>query len=361
MSCLIPGTGFDRHLVTGGGELPYYLWDEGDAPFVRFMCFADSDSHDTNSRQILPRRHFGRMDRLASVNMFGKENPRVVWTRGEGCAELAEILAGDEAERVVGDVVDAVLRHRADLLVARKLWDRDLVSLAIPIDFRPNEVRVVVAAVGGGPHSEMAARLAKNLGSALGLRAFMVSAHRGDEDREQVTGHVSLLAERVPELDAEVRQAVDIPALIQDLPQGSLLVMGAAGGGWVHRNLLGSGAKLLHNAASGAVIVKYCPEKAFQLMTDPLFVGPFRSCGDVLRVHQEALLPVLDRARMIGLVTREDLLAADPMTPVQQVMIPPESVPMLATTEEIGAFRENHGPVPVPVTGDDLILVGTIV
>ncbi len=292
--------------------------------------------------------------------MFEKENPRVVWTRGEGCAELAEILGGERSERVVGDIAETVLRHRADILVSRKLWNQDLVSQVVPVDFDPASVRVVVAAVGGGPHSEMAAWLAKNLGNALGIRAFMVSAHRGEEDLEQVSGRVSLISERVPDLEAQIRQAVDIPDLINDLPQGSLLVMGAAGGGWVYRNLRGSGAKLLHNAAGGALVVRYCSERAFQRMTDPVFVGPFRTCGDVLRVHSDSLLAVVDRARLIGLVARSDLSATPPETAVQQIMREPDSVPMLATAEEVLAFRGTYGDVPVPVTGDNSILVGTI-
>lgn len=98
------------------------------------------------------------------------EDLTVVWTRGKGCAELADLLAFNETNRIVGDVDDACISQRADLLVSKRLpGDFDLVSVAVPVDFQPKKVTSVVATVAGGPHSLLAAETAAQLGRSLGV------------------------------------------------------------------------------------------------------------------------------------------------------------------------------------------------
>ena len=55
---------------------------------------------------------------------LGPGRRAVVWTRGKGCAELADLLGGGESSRVSGDPAEACINYRADLLVARRLSHR---------------------------------------------------------------------------------------------------------------------------------------------------------------------------------------------------------------------------------------------
>ena len=68
----------------------------------------------------------------------------VVWTRGKGCLELAEALGGGDTGRVSGDLVESCIRHKADVLVSKKLPSGfDLVNVVVPVDFEPDRVTKV--------------------------------------------------------------------------------------------------------------------------------------------------------------------------------------------------------------------------
>ena len=72
---------------------------------------------------------------------------QVVWTRGRGCRELAELLGGDTAIRSAGDLTDACVEARADMVVSRKLLPSfDLVPVAVPMDLPAMGFGSVVAA-----------------------------------------------------------------------------------------------------------------------------------------------------------------------------------------------------------------------
>src|SRR5262245_66564856 len=108
----------------------------------------------------------------------------VAWTRGHGCGELAALLTDAGALRVRGNVAETCIVRRVGLLVTRKLpGTLDLTSVAVPVGFDARAIRSVVAAVSGGPHSALAARLARRLGTALGLPALMACAYREAVDR----------------------------------------------------------------------------------------------------------------------------------------------------------------------------------
>jgi hypothetical protein len=108
---------------------------------------------------------------------------RVVWTRGNGCSELAELLSDVTPDRISGDLVEQCISQRADLLVSRRLpGSFDLVNVAVPLDFEPENVTGVVSAVAGGPHSFLAAETASRIGRRLGVEAEMISAVRPGMD-----------------------------------------------------------------------------------------------------------------------------------------------------------------------------------
>ncbi len=240
--------------------------------------------------------------------LFGSPVP---WTRGHGCGELARLLTEAEAVRITGDVAEACIACRAGLLVARKLPGAlDLVSVAVPVDFDVRAIRSVVAAVSRGPHSALAARVARRLGAALGLPALMVCAHRDPTDRASAESTLRRLALDVPDLPHRVVEAPRIPELVRQLPERALLVFGAPGGSWFQRLLFGQGARLRHAAPAGAVIVRQAAPRIFQHMGEPSFVAAQHSAEDALRVHTAATMAVVEDGRLLGLVRRAALVAA---------------------------------------------------
>ncbi len=288
-------------------------------------------------------------------------NPPVLWTRGEGCAELAKLLSGGEPVRVTGDLTEACIRHRAELLVSRRLDPSfDLVSVAVPVDLEPERVGRVVAAVAGGPNSLLAAQVAHRLGRSLGVEASMVSAYRGDEDRGAALATVEAVYRLLPDLSYRLIQVPEIRALTATLPSDALLVLGAPGGNWFQRMMFGKGARLRQRAPNGAVLVRRAPRRVFQAMGDPVFVGPLREAVDILRVHPQRVLAVVDRARLVGIVTRDALHLAEPGAAVEMFMEPPVSIPLDAPLEEAVGLRDRFGSDPIPVTDEEGRLVGSL-
>ncbi len=103
------------------------------------------------------------------------DNPHVLWTRGSGCASLAALLGGERAHKVEGELRTACIQERADLLVTRKHSSFDLIDVAVPHHFVPERISNVVAAVAGGPHSSLAARVAGGVASSLGVPGRIVT------------------------------------------------------------------------------------------------------------------------------------------------------------------------------------------
>ncbi|MDH4116660.1 MAG: CBS domain-containing protein [Acidimicrobiia bacterium] len=291
-----------------------------------------------------------------------KPLPRpVLWTRGQGCHELAELVSQVEPVRVVGDVVEACLRHRAPLLVSRRLSPSfDLIDNAAPSGFDPEVVKAVVATVAGGPHSALAASVAKRLGDQLGVEAIVTCAFQEEGDKGRAVSAIETLHVLEPDIEYRIVQADDAQALVAQIPEGALIVLGAPGGGWLQRNYFGPGAKLLSEAPAGAVVVRHRPERVFQAMIDPVFVGPLREAVDILRIHDETVLAVVDRAQLIGIVRRAALSIADPGVPVETIMEAPVSVPMTASLDEAMVLAPGFSGAAIPVVDDDDRLVGAL-
>lgn len=274
---------------------------------------------------------------------------RVLWTRGDGCRELAPALG--EAGPVEGDLRAACLRQRADLLVARKLTSFGLVSMAVPHGYRRDDVTGIVAAVGGGPHSILAAVVAERLGTSLDVPAALASASRSV--REDATAE-SLLAEVgtvVPDLPAKVVRADSARDLVAGLPAGSLLVVGAPGGSWMQRQFFGPGRRLVVKAPAGAIVVRRAPTRCFQVMTEGMAFGPAMPVREARRLLVTAMAPVVDDGRLVGIVSRGALEAASPSAVVGAVANPPISVRDEAPLDEVDLVPEEIDLVPV-IDGD---------
>lgn len=289
----------------------------------------------------------------------GATVPPVLWTRGQGCAELASLLSDSEPLRVTGSLTETCISNRAELLVSRRLPGQfDLASILVPDQFIPDQIENVVAAVGGGPNSEMAAKVALRVSQALEVKAFMACAYRDEDGRIEAVSMIERLYEQVPDLEYRVVAARSAEELVAQLPPGSALVIGAPGGNWFQRTIFGQGAKLRHRAEAGAIIVREAPLRVFHRMVDPVFVGPLREAVDALRVHSEGILAVVDRSKLVGIVRRDALLLADPGVPVSSFMEEPRSVPLDALLSEAEELREEFAGQLVPVVDGDGRLVG---
>jgi hypothetical protein len=283
---------------------------------------------------------------------------KVVWTRGNGCSELAELLSDVAPDRISGDLVEQCINQRADLLVSRRLpGSFDLVNVAVPLDFEPENVTGVVSAVAGGPHSFLAAETASRIGRRLGVEAEMISAVRPGVDSaeaEELLVHIGL---SLPEMGGRVVAVEGIAELVEQLDEGSLLVLGAPGGSWLQRSRFGPGARLRSKAPAGAIMVRSAPDRVFRWMGDPVFVSPMRLADDTLLLHPQKVLAVADEGMLIGLVRRESLETAG-TSAVGSVMEAALSTKVDETIAEAMQLEPTFGRDPIPVTDHDEHLVG---
>lgn len=284
---------------------------------------------------------------------------RVVWTRGKGCRELAGLLSARPAQHVQGDPVESCIAERADLLVSRRLRTGfDLVDSVMPADIRLDQVSSVVAAVAGGPHSVLSARVARRLGDAIGVPVSMVSAYPDGGSEADATEVLDQIRSRVPQIATRTVRASDMSDLVDGLADNALLVFGASGGSWLQRRLFGPGARLRSNAPAGAVVVQAAPRRVFQVMGDPVFVAPMLHAVDTLRIRTERTLAVADGGRLVGLVHRDRLVSLDPDTPVGDAMDAPVSIGQAEPVTAAEPLRPTFGDDPIPVVDDEEHLVG---
>jgi hypothetical protein len=283
---------------------------------------------------------------------------RVVFTRGKGCHELAEVLGGDQVGRVQGDLSASCLEERADVLVSKRLPSGfDLVNVVVPVGFEPDRVTKVVATVAGGPHSVLAAETASAVASGLGVEAEMLSAARSDDGIGAAGEILDQVGAYLPDLGRRAVVVDGIAELVEELDEGALLVLGAPGGSWLNRSRTGPGARLRRTAQAGAVIVRSAPDRVFRFMGDPVYVSPLRLADDTLRIHKERTLAVADEGLLVGLVRREGLMKAG-ASPVASVMEEALSVRLDETISQARELKPTFGPDPIPVTDHDEHLVG---
>jgi CBS domain-containing protein len=284
-------------------------------------------------------------------------DPNVVYSRGKGCGELAELLS-PTATRVGGDLDTACIAARADVLVTRKPpASFSLIHVASPIDFDRDEVTTVVAAVAGGPHSEFNVQLCNHLSRRLQVEMIIASAVYGETPASVTEEIIARLGEWAPEA-----KQLSVPAsapgdFVGSLPEGSLLVMGESGGSLLSRVLFGPGARLRASAKAGAVIVRAAPARVFQMMDEPVFVGPLHLAGDGLRLHDDQRLAVVDGGKLVGLVSQERLRTAAPNATVDSLMDEPRSLnPGMSLVEAASSLGQDG---PWPVVDDDGHMIGT--
>jgi len=305
-----------------------------------------------------PRRVAADQEGVTEVTPTTGNEMKVVWTRGNGCSELAGLLTDGQPDRISGDLVEQCIDLRADLLVSRRFpGSFDLVNVAVPVDFAPENVRRVISAVAGGPHSFLAADTASRIGRRLGVEAEMISAIRpGDDPREaqELLEHIGL---SLPEIGGRVVEVDGISDLMAGLDEEALVVLGAPGGSWLQRSVLGPGARLRSKAPAGAIMVRSAPDRVFRWMGEPVFVSPLRLADDTLRFHPQKVLAVADEGMLVGLVRRESLESAG-ASAVGSVMEEALSAKVDETIAEAMQLEPTFGRDPIPVTDHDEHLVG---
>lgn len=292
-------------------------------------------------------------------NMLSDRDHRnVVWTRGKGCLELAEILMGGTPERVQGDLAEGCISTKADIVVVRKMPTTfDTANVAVPVDFEPDRVTKVSATVAGGPHSELAAVTAYRIASSLDVPMEIVSAHQTPEDLGNALRVVEAFGAMFPEAERRVVQASDMAELADTTEEGSLIVVGAPGGAWLRRSRFGPGARLRSSARAGAVMVKSAPDRVFRFMGEPVYVAPLLQADDTLRLREEKVLAVAEEGLLVGVVRREDLARVGTQL-VASVMDDPVSARVDDTIDESRHLGDTFGDDPIPVTDHDDHLVG---
>lgn len=245
-----------------------------------------------------------------SIEQPSADGPPVVWSRGSGCRELAEVISGDAAVRVDSDPVATCISTAATLMVSRRLSSFDLCSVAVPSGFSVDGTTGVVAAVGSGPHSSLAAAVAERIGQSLRVPARAVYAHGGSEPTEAAARIVSRIDIRFPDLSIETIGAASPEAMVQALPSGTLLVVGAPGGSWFQRQFFGPGARIKHKASGGTIVVKAAPVRVYQAMETPTAFGPHMRVADALAVGAGDVVVAAEN-KLLGVVSAAALFAAD--------------------------------------------------
>jgi len=188
----------------------------------------------------------------------------------------------------------------------------------------------------------------------------MASAYADAAGQGSALAIIERLAPEVPELEYRAVEAADMTALVRRLPDRALLVFGAPGGNWFQRLVFGPGARLRHRAPAGAVVVRQVPERVFQHMREPVYVGPWRQVGDTLLMHQEPALAVVEEGVLIGLVRRAALLDAGHAESVGSIMEEPLAVDRLEALSAADSLRFVYEEAPIPVVDQHHRMLGSL-
>ena len=289
-----------------------------------------------------------------------RDSAPILWTRGAQCQTLADVLSGGTATRAGADVAASCIEHGASLLVTKHLTSIDLCSVAVPHGFSRSETKSVVAAVGRGPHSRLAAHVADALGRELGVDVRAVYGHSEPAERTRALEVLDSLTSDLPAVRVESVLAPSPAAMVDSFPAGTLLVVGAPGGSWFQRQFFGPGARIRAKAPSGTIVVKQVPPRVYRVMQSAVAFGPHMRVADAAQLADSDHLIVAERGRLIGLIRHEALVRAQPNLDLRDIM---ESPVVLAPDEDLEQAAEliNHHPgSAIPVVDSRRRIVGSV-
>ncbi|NNF63217.1 MAG: hypothetical protein HKN07_03085 [Acidimicrobiia bacterium] len=298
------------------------------------------------------------MDSQPDITPSGFPNT-VLWTKGDGCRELAELLASKDAVAVEGDPNGAGIRHRADMVVMNKVGSFDLLPVAAPTGFDTEKASNIVVAVGKGPNSQLAARLAGRLADRLKLPVEALTAVRPGAPTAPARRLVdqARAPSGMPGRVVEVQSEAD---LLESVAGSTLLLLGAPGGSWLHRQFFGPGAKLLTAAPAGTIVVRDAPRRAFHLMGEPFGVSRHLLVQDALMILTEAVTPVVDDGQLVGVVRRKALKDAPADGEVADLMETPAYVEATDALHDLADVVEFYESSPIPLVDRRGRLVGLL-
>ena len=100
-----------------------------------------------------------------------------------------------------------------------------------------------------------------------------------------------------------VVRAKSAKALIATLEPDTLLVIGAPGGSWMQRQLLGPGNQLRHAAPGGVIVVRSAEPRCFQKAKQGVVVSPWLQVEEARRITLDAAaVPVVADGILVGIV-----------------------------------------------------------
>lgn len=288
------------------------------------------------------------------------ESRRIVWAGGREAKGLANVLNGAPAERVGAHLATSCVDSRADLLVLSNPTSFDLCSLAVPHAFDHVATRSIVAAVGGGPHSVLAATLADWLSLRLGVPACAVYGYRDPKEAGAGEEALSNTASRLPRLETRMVEAHSPAAMVGAFPPGTLLIVGAPGGSWFQRRFFGPGARIQAKAAGGTIVVKHNPSRVYQVMQPPVAYGPKMRVSDALELSEGSDVVVADHGTLLGVAAAEDLRAARGGLELLDVIGGDAFLSPEDEVSEVLGLLASHGGSPIPVVDDEMCLIGCV-
>jgi CBS domain-containing protein len=284
----------------------------------------------------------------------------VVWTRGSATGEVAALLSDGSPVRVEGDLREACIAGRADILVTKKLSSFDLVSAVAPYKVDPARIGGVAAAVGSGPNSTLAAEIAHRLCNHLGVPGTLITAPPPGTTEASARALLDDVARDVPGMARAVQTDGGAASIVERVGDETLLILGEPGGSWLHRQFFGPGRKLIHAAPTGALVVRAAPTRVFRFTAAPAYVGAAMHAGDAVKVTSARVVPVVDDGELIGIVRRSRLVDADPARPVDELMEPPLALDQEDTLDAAWGLAATYEGAPIPVIDGGGTLVGTI-
>lgn len=247
----------------------------------------------------------------------------ILWTKGSECESLATALGNGRAFRSKGDLYQSCIESGAALIVAPRQISFDLCSVATPHGFDQTGVASIVAAVGLGPHSILAAKVADRLAVRLGVPGKAVFGYTSDVERMAGLSALDSISAEVPSLQVHTAQASSPAEMLSSLADGTLLVLGAPGGSWFQRQFFGPGARIRATAPGGTIVVRHSPRRVYQVMRPARPLGPTMRVADALQVAEGEHVVIAADGRLLGLVSQEALVASRPDVELRELMDEP--------------------------------------
>lgn len=285
---------------------------------------------------------------------------RVVWSGDDACRSLAEVLGEPRPVRAGHDVWASLVGARATLHVTRQLPSVERCSVAVPHHVVIDDISGVVAAVGGGPHSALAAATARRIAERLDVPAKVVSGYRRAELRSSAREALEDVAAAGIWLPMEAVATEHPLELVASLPRGTLVVIGAPGGSWFQRQFFGPGVRLQAAAPGGVVVVRQDVRRVYQVMSPPAAVGSHMRVRDVLELTEDPVVLVAEHGKLVGIVRRGRLMGLRSHIEVGSIAEPPVTVAAEEPVHHILLLLDEHAGGPVGVVAADGRLLGSV-